>query len=171
MNVFAIDSCPARAAIAHCDQHVSKMITESVQMLSNAHFVNGGAGMVYLPAYVNHKCSVWVRESSANYDWLLRLARSLLLEHITRGGCPDHQAGLLLAYLDENRPRAFERRELTPWAQAVSKDLVVPDANHAKVVDVYRAYYRRDKPFATWSKGREAPKWMKTAGPTEPRTT
>lgn len=37
MNIFMLDKDVTKAAQAHCDTHVSKMVTELAQMLSTAH--------------------------------------------------------------------------------------------------------------------------------------
>lgn len=72
MNVFALDLSPKTAARYHCDAHVVKMILETTQMLSTAHWMRGTRGP-YRPTHANHPCSVWVRESTANYKWLHEL--------------------------------------------------------------------------------------------------
>lgn len=38
MNIFATSECPIESAQALCDTHVNKMLQESVQLLSVAHF-------------------------------------------------------------------------------------------------------------------------------------
>ena len=39
MNIFVLDENPAKAAEYHCKKHVVKMILESTQMLSSAHWL------------------------------------------------------------------------------------------------------------------------------------
>lgn len=38
MNIFVIDLDPEVCAQMHCDKHVSKMLTETSQMMSNAYY-------------------------------------------------------------------------------------------------------------------------------------
>lgn len=88
MNIFVLDTDPFKCAWAHCDVHVNKMILESCQLLSNAH--DDGP---YKRTHMNHPCSVWVRQSRANYDWLGQLTANLLdVYYLTTGkfhGCRD----------------------------------------------------------------------------------
>ena len=110
MNIFFTDKDPEVAARNLCDQHVIKMILESAQLLCTAHRVLDGIKLenleilrknkvrkvtryyledacrndgLYKATHVNHPCSIWVRESSANYYWLyghMRYLNSVYLE-------------------------------------------------------------------------------------------
>ena len=40
MNIFILDQIPKKAAEYHCDKHVVKMILESAQMKSTAHWMH-----------------------------------------------------------------------------------------------------------------------------------
>ena len=101
MNIFILDEDIDKCAEAHVDRHVIKMILESAQMLCTAHWINKYVGDVprklesdewnkvkeqkqneprdypYLPTMHNHPCSIWVRESLDNYEWLYNLAYEL----------------------------------------------------------------------------------------------
>lgn len=84
MNIFYIDPNPIRAAMQHVDRHVCKMPIELAQMLSTAHHVLDGAQApsgIYKPAYSAHPCSVWIRETSANYAWAFLHFTALLGEY------------------------------------------------------------------------------------------
>ena len=67
------------------------MISESVLMLCCAHrFLDGDeyadeVGMFPM-GYENHPCSKWVRESAANYNWLLVMVTQLAKEYYQRYG-------------------------------------------------------------------------------------
>lgn len=43
MHIFVLDTDPTRAAAAHCDVHVVKMILETTQMLCTARSAEGDA--------------------------------------------------------------------------------------------------------------------------------
>ena len=91
MNIFYLDHDPVVAAKMHCDIHSSKMISESVLMLCNAHrYLDGNlyadeVGMFPM-GYQNHPCSKWVRQSAANYNWLLVMVTELAEEYYKRYG-------------------------------------------------------------------------------------
>jgi hypothetical protein len=91
MNIFYLDHDPVVAAKMHCDVHSYKMISESVLMLCNAHrYLDGDSyadevGMFPM-GYENHPCSKWVRQSAANYNWLLVMVTELAKEYYKRYG-------------------------------------------------------------------------------------
>jgi hypothetical protein len=87
MNIFYLDPNPQVAARYHVDKHVVKMVLESAQLLSAAHFVldKNNEGM-YKPTHINHPCSKWTRESKANYLWLYQLFKELSHEYTFRYG-------------------------------------------------------------------------------------
>jgi hypothetical protein len=72
MNIFATYECPEKSANFLDNKRMVKMILESAQMLSGAlrwHEVDNDN--LYKQSHINHPCSIWVRESRANYQWLL----------------------------------------------------------------------------------------------------
>ena len=92
MNLFILDQDPVVAAQSQCDIHVNKMIIESGQMLSTVHRMLDGnmerrlsksgkirvqywkldddrEDILYKACHFNHPCTVWTRESLANYEW------------------------------------------------------------------------------------------------------
>ena len=95
MNIFILDENIEKCAQYHCDKHIIKMILESAQLLCTAHWINKYAGFIprkleskewekvreqktndprdfpYLPTMHNHPCSIWVRSSLDNYEWLI----------------------------------------------------------------------------------------------------
>lgn len=88
MNIFALSSCPVRAAQYQCDKHVVKMILESAQLLSSAHHMTESkyAPLVYKLTHKNHPCSIWTRTSRQNYDWVSRHFVALSEEYFYRYG-------------------------------------------------------------------------------------
>ena len=70
MNIFFLNVCAILAAVLQCDKHVVKMILETAQLLSTAHFELDGESPAYKPTHKNHPSAVWVRQSSGNYLWL-----------------------------------------------------------------------------------------------------
>ena len=166
MNIFVLDENPKLAAQYHCDKHVVKMILESAQMLSTAHAVidNNGKQVegMYKPTHVNHPCNIWVRESAANYYWLLQLFQYLLEEYTYRYSkhhkCEEMDPLLWVPPNNIDIPPT-ERKialDVSPFAIAIADlSLIIP----GYPVDSYRQYYREEKRhIAKWTK-RATPYW------------
>lgn len=156
MNIFYLDHSPAKAAQAHYDCHVRKMILESAQLLSTAWHVllpQYAAGLsIYRQTHVNHPSARWVRESGLHYSWLWDLGMALCGEFQYRWG----------------KPHATEQvlRRLSPIPVPVSpvwKD--PPQAmpcmyQHEDAVTAYRMYYKFGKAELLKYTKREQPEWM-----------
>lgn len=74
MNIFITYSDPKESARVLDDKRIGKMIIEAAQMLCAAHRVIGTTlpnEALYKLTHENHPCNVWLRESAANYKWLL----------------------------------------------------------------------------------------------------
>ena len=159
MNIFVLDRDPEVAARMHCDKHVPKMILETAQMLSTAHHVydTPQAQFVYKKAHLNHPCTIWVRESTANYSWAWHLYLNLLVEFKKRRG-KHHKSGELIHHLAHTPP--MPSCGLTPFAQAMP-----PEYKQADAVEAYRAYYKGDKAaFAKWEwPTAQTPSWWDSA--------
>lgn len=175
MNVFYLDETPLGAAEAHCDKHVVKMILEYAQLLSTAHRVLDGSGIVdtasgrkttrwhlpdardatlYKATHINHPSAVWARESSGNYDWLYVLWRELLTEYKARY-FKSHACEKLIIPL-KRLPYNIVQNPFSMPPQAM------PDIYKVKgdSITAYRNYYRGDKiRFAKWKTGK-VPSWF-----------
>ena len=86
MNIFFLSVCATLAAVLQCDRHVVKMILETAQLLSTAHFELDGESPAYKPTHKNHPSAVWVRQSSGNYLWLHAHLLALGEEYTKRYG-------------------------------------------------------------------------------------
>lgn len=86
MNIFYLDTNPNTAAQLMCDRHVVKMILETAQLLSTAHYELDGASPAYKPTHRNHPSAVWARASAANYAWLYEHMIALGAEYTRRYG-------------------------------------------------------------------------------------
>lgn len=154
MNIFVLARSPAQSAKFHCDQHLVKMILESVQMLCTVnHKLKVSAP--YKTAHPHHPCTVWAGESLANYLWLRELAFELEEErYYRRLARKPHSSISVLRKLRIPAESKFPFVGLTPHA------LAMPDCFIRKcTVSSYRAYYA-SKHFATWT-GRAVPRWLK----------
>ncbi len=161
MNIFILHEDPRKAAKMQCDQHIVKMPLETAQMLSTAHHIIGtdlDKDKIYGKTHVNHPCTKWVRENSANYKWTFEHFKALLREFERRYN-NKHSCGKLVEPL-KNLPRFTEDRltdEKTPFAQAMPEEYKGEDA-----VESYRRYYIGEKSdFAKWNKLGNKPDWFK----------
>lgn len=153
MNIFALDTNPKIAARYQVDKHVVKMVLETAQLLSTCHRVldSEWAELVYKKTHVNHPCSIWVRESSENYNWLLEHFVYLLEEYTFRYG-KVHKCSEYLHILKNN---PVDSDPLTLFA------LAMPDEYKMDCpVLSYRKYYINAKSaLFSWTR-RELPDWL-----------
>ncbi len=153
MNIFLLDHDIERCAQYHCDQHVVKMILESVQMLCTV-LNNRGLETPYKSTHSKHPCVLWAGESFDNFLWLKDLALCLNDEYRYRfDKHQDHRSIAVLASISGYR---FARRGLTPFAQAMPDEYRIP----GDAVTAYRQFYIGEKRrFARWSR-RQRPDWF-----------
>ncbi len=152
MNIFVLDEDIDRCAQFHCDQHVVKMILESVQLLCTA-LNKKGFVTPYKSTHMKHPCVLWVEESYDNFLWLHDLTLALNREYQYRyGKSQDHKS---IAVLSVIRDFQYPSSGLTPFAQAMPDEYKV----EGDPVLAYRQFYQGDKSrFAKWTK-RDMPYW------------
>lgn len=160
MNIFMLDECPIQSAKFMSNEHVIKMILETAQLLSTAHWTLSGYCGAYKATHVNHPSSIWARQSSANYEWLYKHLVALIDEHQYR--YPNSKLHKTAGHLEtlKELPRGITIKEQTPIIPAM------PDEFKAlyEGVEAYRMYYsifkrhdKNGKPY-TWTK-RQKPSW------------
>jgi len=175
MNMFVVDECPERSAVALCDKHIPKMAVESVQMLVSALRRHGAtdsmvpitkAGTPHKGGYSHHPCTIWAGDSSANFAWLMDHAFFICMEFekrfSKRHACRDQLKKI--AYTSFEADLDIPRKKMTPIALAVGPKLQEQvGATHLPIneaVGVYRKFYISDKArFAKWEKGTPPPEW------------
>jgi hypothetical protein len=167
MNIFVLDENPILAAKYHCDKHVTKMTTESLQMMASVHWHSLGIHkkkdldyskwqnfpreIPYGIGFANHPCTKWVRESSENWDWHASLLSALLEEHRLRWG-KIPLAKEKLEWFKNNKP-TLPKIGRTPFVLAMPEELKTKDPVHS-----YRMFYAGWKLyFAKWKS--ETPAW------------
>jgi len=158
LNIFYFDDSPVTSAESQPDKMLVKMPLETAQMLSTAHRVLDGdeyadANGLYKTAYKNHPCTIWARESSANYLWLYEHFIALGKEYTYRYG-KEHASITKLAEPLSKVPFNIIQGDMTPLAQAMPD--VYKDSDSIKA---YRAYCINEKHYAKWDKGRDRPNW------------
>ena len=160
MNIFILDSEPTVAATMHTDKHVRKMILETSQMLSTAHHIlDGYKPGIYKPAYANHPCTVWVRETSANYSYALKLLYGLHNEYKRRFGKIHASVSILNALTQF--PTNIRQAGITPFA------LAMPKQYHSDLgaVQSYRNYYNYEKRHLFQWTNTPIPSWVLQEAP------
>ena len=157
MNIFVLDKDIEKCAQYHCDQHVVKMILESVQLLCTA-LNKKGFQTPYKSTHAKHPCVLWVEESYDNFEWLVRLTLELNSEYRFRYSKDiDHKSISVLSKIEK---LAYERHGLTPFAQAMPDQYKVDN----DAVSAYRAFYIAEKMgFAKWT-ARGTPDWLTPDG-------
>jgi len=152
MNIFVLDDDIEQCAEYHCDQHVVKMILESVQMLCSA-LNKKGFTTPYRSTHINHPCVLWVEQSYENFTWLKHLAIALNNEYRFRfDKGSDHKS---ISVLTEISVYEYENSGLTEFAQAMPEEYKVP----GDPIAAYRQFYLGEKmSFAKWTK-RSIPAW------------
>jgi hypothetical protein len=142
MNIFFLDWNPHQAAKYHCDKHVVKMILECAQLLYSAHWVLTPSRVpesAYKKTHINHPCSIWVRESIENYEWLCELAIALCSEYTYRYG-KIHKTQKHIEWLIRNPPFDIPPVHKTPVRLAMPDEYKIEDP-----IESYRLFYRESK--------------------------
>lgn len=176
MNIFCTNIDPIISAQELCDQHCrSKMQIESAillqhcfsnHVLMSAPLTSKGTYRKSGKGYYNHPCSVWVRESKANFEWLCAHALEMFNERMYRWpNSAEHFTKEFIQWCNNNIDKTNcytnKTNTLTPFAIAIN-----PDTNCRKInnfeelstIDKYKAYIKYDKPFASWTT-RSKPLW------------
>jgi len=174
MNIFVTDPSPYVSAQELCDQHVrSKMQIESAIMLQHCftqevleHAPKTQTGKVRKSGggYHKHQCSIWTRESKANFNWLVEHALEMFRERDYRW--PDSKIHFTKSFIEwcsrNVHNTIITKTESTPFVVAIkdgSNCKSVEGFDALPVPTKYRLYIIKDKPFATWS-NRTKPAWL-----------
>lgn len=164
MNIFALDESPMTAAQMHCDKHVVKMVLETAQILSTVHHLEDVPQQAYLrehiykPTHKNHPCTVWARENTANYSWLVQLMYHLGQEYTHRYR-KFHKSMDLYSYLSKVPYSLTIQQGHSPFALAMPDQYKYCDSE----IECYRLYYRCEKDQILQYTNRPVPHWL---GPT-----
>jgi hypothetical protein len=167
MNIFVVDNNPMFAAADLCDQHVSKMHTESVQLLVSLlnnleieHNVKTKAGSKHKGGYPNHPCCKWLEEDYQNVEWLLRHAFELCFEHQRRFGKMPFSYSQLNHWVVYRTVvnACLPDNGMTAHPQCMPEECRSDDA-----VDAYRAYYIEHKSSMAQWRHCDPPSWYSEA--------
>lgn len=175
MNIFYLSHDPVECAKFHVDKHCVKMILEHCQLLSTAHRVidgkecirysdsgrkstywqlfDGRENVLYKPTHVNHPSALWVRQSKANYDWLVKMTDALIDEYRYRYG-KEHACLKLMPHL-RITPQNIRQAPFTQPTPAMPEEYIVKGDS----IQSYRNYYNGSKQSMFSWKSREVPSW------------
>jgi hypothetical protein len=153
LNIFLLDHDIELCAQYHCDQHVVKMILESVQILCTA-MNKLGLETPYKSTHANHPCVLWVGGSFDNFLWLKDLTSLLNDEYQYRFDKQvDHRQSVHFIQFLVIGTLAGGLHRLPGLCQSNTKIPVDP-------VVAYRNFYSAEKKcFARWTK-RDTPEWF-----------
>ena len=165
MNIFYLHKDPVKAAEMQINKHVVKMVLESAQLLCTCHgivdgihYIDSSSGRklqkwrhpnpkldeeLYKSQHFNHPCSLWLRESANNYEWLYAHFIALGQEYKKRYG-KTHASITKLADVLKNRPAALPSIGFTPPAQAMDAKYQV---DGAPLLGYYRYYISEKLPL------------------------
>lgn len=152
MNIFIVSSDTDLCAQALDDLRLNKMIIETAQLLSTAMRERGYIGNdIYKSTHVNHPCSVWTRESSENYRWLLLYMSDLVEERQIRTG-KNHKSYEIFNTLCGGT-KLMPQGPLTPFANCSM-------FKNTNVLEAYKLTL-----ITKWNNDKRPPKWTKRDKP------
>lgn len=168
MNIFVTHPSPAVSALWLDDSRLNKMILESAQMLSTAirTVTDNDASIcegLYRKTHTNHPCNIWVRETRANFMWLVAHASTMANYKATRDGKRHRSMEIIVNAL--RRSRVIPEGEQTPFANsAANQDHGVDFKSEPNTYSAYRKYlvarWLSDKRMPTWKgDARACPDW------------
>lgn len=153
MNIFVLDRDPVVAASFLIDRHM-KLILEAAQMLCTTSWCFN-VPAPYKITHKNHPCSIWIRESLSNYNWLVTHALAIGEQYTLRYG-KIHKCEGVVKWCRDFGGKPIDIG-FTPFV------LAMPDLyKTADPVLSYRQYYFSDKKsFASWKAPAIKPEWWK----------
>ena len=169
MNQFRLDDDLTLAAQYHCDKHVVKMPTETVQMLADClrkldvEVPSGYIDWDFISKSTNpnHPVTRWARESYSNWHSTIAYGLAVAREYQFRYGDKkgvEHKALSKLRYIRSlDVSGYFTRFEPTPFPLCMPEECKIP----GDVVASYRRYYVVDKlHILSYNNGRDWPEWF-----------
>jgi hypothetical protein len=147
MNIFYLDKCPIKSAQWQINNHCSKMITETAQILSNAYTLEElkyapktAKGEIRKHSYPHHPCSHWVKEGMDNFLWLVDHGMALYDEKVYRMG-GDHFSIGFVSWCQDNPPELPSGWTTPALAMGNYPEII----DYANPVESYRKFYVLDK--------------------------
>ena len=160
MNIFAIEKTVddkidwIKSAQSQDNYRVVKMILESCQLLcTTLNILNKEQVSPYRTTHINHPSTIWVRESSDNFERLIEHTMALLDEYTIRFEKTHKCSKVLDEIINLYDPSLFPSKEETPLPACVPDSFKGPC-----VVESYRQFYA-SKPRIRYPK-EKIPSWF-----------
>lgn len=172
MNIFVLSRRARRAAQLHCDKHVTKMLVETVQILSTV-LRRYEQQAPYKSLNPKHPCVLWAAAHRPNFRWLCDLGLALADEHAAR--YPESRLHKCAPLVAEIATRDLSFLPAEPDAEIVAQiggrmrvlhppedclfAVVAGPSQKASTVSAYREIYARKRPnqVMRWRKSQSAP--------------
>ena len=169
MNLFYVHKNPIVAASELPDKLVVKMVLETAQLLCTAHHELDGESVdpdwqLYKPTHANHPCAIWVRSTSANYNWAYEHFVGLASEYQLRYG-REHSTfkklGSQLACLPQNIQKPHDAGSLESPAVCMPDEFKIDES----IIASYQNYLANGKGYTQYGGGyvrrpSGVPKWI-----------
>jgi hypothetical protein len=154
MNIFILDYDKTKCVQSYVDKHIVKMCLESTQLLSSAYYSTNQESLApYKKTHMNHPCSIWVRESKQNWEWLKDLALKMCKEYSFRYGKKHKCEEIIRDMVVPNLPDKC----ITEFKCCMDKKYIIS----SDPIENYRNYYNNSKrELFKWTK-REQPLWAR----------
>ena len=162
MNIFFLSQDPKECAQSYFDKHVTKMITEMVQILCCVYYFTNPEipeqfELFYKKTHYNHPSCKWARESIVNFNYIILLVIELNKEHQYRYSPKNEHKSMRVLEILQKFPPTLPNLGLTPIKLAMPEQFKQKD-----VVEAYRNYYMSEQKqhLRSWKK-RSVPSWFK----------
>jgi len=173
MNLFVLDTDPAKAAAGLDDKRIGSALRECNQMMSTAVIrhatdsVRGtmelGTGLLCQPTHQQHPVTLWVGATIGNFTWCYQHTRALIKEWQLRYGTT-HASGDRTPYIWKFNGCIPDGPLLTFQNSARHEGMGL-DFSHLLVPHSYRMYlmerWKTDKRAPSYT-NREWPEWAKS---------
>ena len=149
VNIFRTSDDPRECAAVLADQHVTKMVLETAQIISTVFHIRGLTfpGQ-YRATHRNHPCVVWAAESRAALTWTMNHGHELVNEFCHRNGKDHRSAAVLDAALWS--PGWLSLHDALPNAGRPAPICVAEDLRHLPLHEAYRQHLARK--YAAWAR-------------------
>lgn len=161
MNVFPLDHNMQISAMMNVDNHLHKIILETVQMLSHTCAIqNLNHPYKYNKAQANHPLCRWIRESFSNWCWIVDNMYALQEEWRFRHGHSTSKVHLSIQKFEAMDYPKLPYIELTPMPKSMPTYCIVDNDFNIPIMS-YREYYKKEKQHLyKWTK-REIPEFLR----------
>ena len=161
MNIFAIEGTSTRidwrkSARSLDNYSVVKMILESCQMLcTTLNLLYDDKVTPYRNAHKNHPSTKWVRESSANFQYLVEHTEAMIAEYESRFPGKVHKCKAVLETC-----KSLYKPELFASNEPTQLPMCMPDEFKSdNIVESYRRFYAA-KPRMRYPEAK-IPRWFR----------